>query len=280
MTTRILIIGGALTLCVAGLIALSANAPARQPVTPATLVVTNARIVTVEDAQPEAQAIAIGGDRIVALGTSAEIRRYVGPSTRVIDAQGQLVTPGFIEGHGHFTGVGEAQLNLNLMNVTSWDAIVAMVAEAVKTAKPGQWIVGRGWHQEKWTSAPTPNVEGFPTHASLDRVSPDNPVVLTHASGHASFVNGKAMELSEITKATNNPAGGEVLKDATGEPTGLLRETAEQLIHQTPPSGGAAGARPQGARARGSRSALQGDHQLPGRGLLVRHHRSDEDDGR
>src|SRR5436190_17552639 len=102
MTTRILIIGGALTLCVAGLVALSANAPARQALTPATLVVTNARIVTVEDAQPEAQAIAIGGDRIVALGTSAEIRRYVGPSTRVIDAQGQLVTPGFIEGHGHF----------------------------------------------------------------------------------------------------------------------------------------------------------------------------------
>ena len=148
----------------------------------------------------------------------------------MIDAHGRLVTPGFIEGHGHFTGVGEAQLNLNLMNVTSWDAIVAMVEEAVKTAKPGQWIVGRGWHQEKWTSAPTPNVEGFPTHASLDRVSPDNPVVLTHASGHASFVNGKAMELSGITRATVNPAGGEVLKDANGEPTGLLRETAEGLI--------------------------------------------------
>jgi len=236
MSTRILIIGGALTLCVAGLIALSANTPAPQVVTPATLVVTNARIVTVEDAQPEAEAIAIAGDRIVALGTSAEIARYVGPSTQVIDAHGRLVTPGFIEGHGHFTGVGEAQLNLNLMNVTSWDAIVAMVEEAVKTAKPGQWIVGRGWHQEKWTSAPTPNVEGFPTHASLDRVSPDNPVVLTHASGHASFVNGKAMELSGITRATVNPAGGEVLKDANGEPTGLLRETAEGLIHQTPGS--------------------------------------------
>ena len=233
MSSRILIIGGALTLCVAGLIALAATTPARQPLVPATLVVTNARIVTVEEAQPEAEAIAIAGDRIVALGTSAEIARYVGASTQVIDAKGQLVTPGFIEGHGHFNGVGEAQLNLNLMNVTSWEAIVAMVEEAVKTAKPGQWIVGRGWHQEKWTSVPTPNVEGFPTHASLDRVSPENPVVLTHASGHATFVNGKALELSGITKATVSPAGGEVLKDPSGEPTGLLRETAESLIRET-----------------------------------------------
>ena len=233
MSTPTLIIGGALTLSIAGLIAVSASAPSRQAVTPATLVVTNARIVTVEAAQPQAQAIAIGADRILALGTSAEITRYVGPSTQVIDAKGQLVTPGFIEGHGHFNGVGEAQLNLNLMNVTSWDAIVAMVAEAVRTAKPGQWIVGRGWHQEKWSAPPTPNVEGFPTHASLDRVSPENPVVLTHASGHASFVNGKAMELSGITRTTASPAGGEILKDADGEPTGLLRETAERLVRES-----------------------------------------------
>ena len=146
---------------------------------------------------------------------------------------GQLVIPGFVEGHGHFTGVGEAQLNLNLMNVRSWDEIVAMVAEAVKTAKPGQWIRGRGWHQEKWTAPPSPNVEGFPTHASLDRVSPDNPVVLTHASGHASFVNGKAMEMSGLTRKTPSPDGGEVLKDASGEPTGLLRETASRLDHRS-----------------------------------------------
>ena len=195
--------------------------------------------------------------------------------------RGSCVTPGFIEGHGHFTGVGEAQLNLNLMNVTSWDAIVAMVGEAVKTAKPGQWIVGRGWHQEKWTSAPTPNVEGFPTHASLDRVSPDNPVVLTHASGHASFVNGKAMELSGITKATTNPAGGEVLKDATGEPTGLLRETAEGLIHQTPPSPEERQARARKVLELADREVLsKGITSFQDAGFVVRHHRPDEDDGR
>ena len=118
---------------------------------PADLVLTNGRIVTVEDARPEAEALAVSGDKIMALGTAAEIKAMIGPNTKVIDLQGQLAIPGFIESHGHFTGVGGAQLQLNLMNVDSWDKIVAMVAEAVSRAKPGQWIYGRGWHQEKWT---------------------------------------------------------------------------------------------------------------------------------
>ena len=197
----------------------------------ATLVLTNGRILTVEDALPEVQAVAIRGDRLAALGSVAEIRRYVGPSTEVIDLQGQLAIPGFIEGHGHFSGVGDAELNLKLMPTTSWDQIVSMVADAAKRAKPGEWIIGRGWHQEKWTSRPDPNVEGFPTHASLDAVSPNNPVLLTHASGHASFVNAKAMEISDINRSTPNPAGGEILKDSAGSPTGLLRETASGLVH-------------------------------------------------
>src|SRR3954465_2577251 len=198
---------------------------------PATLVVTNGRILTLEESIPDAQAIAVRGDRVVALGSAADIRRYIGAATDVIDVQGQLVVPGFIEGHGHFSGVGEAELNLKLMPATSWDQIVAMVADAAKTAKPGEWIIGRGWHQEKWTKRPEPNVEGFPTHASLDAVSPNNPVVLTHASGHASFVNAKAMEISDINRTTPNPSGGEILKDAAGNPTGLLRETASGLVH-------------------------------------------------
>jgi predicted amidohydrolase YtcJ len=212
-----------------------ARTPARQaPTAAADLVLTNGKIVTVEDAMPEAGAVAVRGDRIVALGSSAEIRRFTGAATQMVDLKGQLVIPGFIEGHGHFTGVGEAQLNLKLMSVKSWDEIVAMVAEAAKRAKPGEWIVGRGWHQEKWTARPSPNVEGFPTHASLDLVSPANPVVLTHASGHASFANAKAMDLSGITRATPNPPGGEILKDAEGNPTGLLRETASSLVRTGP----------------------------------------------
>ena len=216
------------------ILALTLIAPvqAPPPVASADLVLTNGRVLTVEDALPEAQALAIKGDRIAAIGSSADIRRYVGPSTQVIDLNGQLAIPGFIDGHAHFLGVGEAQLNLNLMSTTSWEQIVAMVGEAVKTAKPGEWIVGRGWHQEKWTSRPQPNVEGFPTHASLDAVSPNNPVVLTHASGHASFVNAKAMEVSGITSATPNPRGGEILKDTNGKATGLLRETASGLLRR------------------------------------------------
>jgi predicted amidohydrolase YtcJ len=197
---------------------------------PADLVLTNGRVVTVDDGRPEVEAIAVSKDRIQALGTAAEIKSLIGPNTQVIDLQGQLAIPGFIESHGHFAGVGGAQLQLNLMNVESWDKIVAMVAEAVSRARPGEWIYGRGWHQEKWTSRPPVNVEGFPTHASLDKVSPNNPVLLVHASGHAAFANGKAMELSGIRRPTESPAGGEILRDANGDATGLLRERAQGLI--------------------------------------------------
>jgi len=206
-----------------------AGAP-QQTVQPADLVITNGKVVTVADGVPEAQAVASTGGRIVAVGTNAEIQKYVGPKTEVIDVRGQLVIPGFIEGHGHFSGVGTSKLNLNLMNAKTWDEIVAMVAERVKTAKPGEWIYGRGWHQEKWDVKPSPEVEGFPVHHSLSKVSPNNPVLLTHASGHASFANAKAMELSGVTGKTPNPAGGDFLKDANGNPTGLFRETASRLI--------------------------------------------------
>jgi predicted amidohydrolase YtcJ len=216
-----------MTLAASGLSACAAPAPATEP---ATLVLTNGKVVTVEDSPAEAQALAIRGDRIVALGTSDEIRRYVGEGTEVIDLAGRLAIPGFIESHGHFNGVGLSQLNLNLMKATSWEEIVSMVEAAARTAKPGQWIYGRGWHQEKWTAKPAPDVEGFPVHDALSRVSPDNPVVLTHASGHASFANAKAMALSGVTGKTPNPPGGDFLKDAKGNPTGLFRETASRLI--------------------------------------------------
>ena len=201
-------------------------------IAPADLVLVNGRIVTMNDAKPEGEAIAVTGEKITYVGTSIEIQRYIGKKTQVIDLGGAFAMPGFIEGHGHFTGVGEAKLGLELMPTKSWDEIVAMVGEAAKKARPGQWIVGRGWHQEKWSGAPSPNVEGFPLHASLDAVSPNNPVVLTHASGHASFANGMALTLSNITKDTPNPNGGEILRDKDGNPTGLLRERASGLVRR------------------------------------------------
>jgi len=223
-------IAAAFTLCVAGLAALAARAPQQASVQQATLVLTNGKIVTVASSPVEAQALAVRDDRIVAVGGTADVKRYIGPRTEVIDLKGHLAIPGFIESHGHFAGVGQAQLNLNLMGATSWQEIVGMVGQAARKAKPGQWIYGRGWHQEKWTTKPDPNVEGFPVHDSLSKVSPENPVLLTHASGHASFANAKAMELSGVTGKTPNPAGGDFLKGPEGNPTGLFRETASRLI--------------------------------------------------
>jgi predicted amidohydrolase YtcJ len=224
--------------------------------TPADLVLRNGRVVTVDERTPEAQAIAASGGKIVFVGTNADVARFVGPSTTVIDLGGQLAIPGFIEGHGHFTGIGENRINLDLMSTKNWDEIVQMVAQAVEKAKPGEWIIGRGWHQEKWTGAPQPNVEGFPLHASLDKVSPNNPVVLTHASGHASFVNQKAMESAGITRTTPNPDGGEILKDTSGNPTGLLREKASGLVHL-----------PTESEDRGRRALQLADEEVTSKGI-------------
>jgi predicted amidohydrolase YtcJ len=202
------------------------------PLPAADLVLLNGRVLTMETATPEAQAIAIRDDAIYVVGTNADVRKRIGPSTQSIDLHGQLAIPGFIESHGHFTAVGDRKEQLDLTKARSWNDIVVMVEEAAKKAKPGEWIHGFGWHQEKWSSKPDPNVEGFPTHASLDNVSPGNPVVLTHASGHAVFVNAQALQVSGIDRTTKNPDGGEILKDQAGDPTGVLRETAEELIKE------------------------------------------------
>lgn len=202
------------------------------PAEKADLVLRNGRIVTVDDARPRAEAIALLGDKIQALGSNTEIQPYIGPQTRVLDLKGSLAIPGFYDSHAHFLGIGEARMNLNLMNARNWDEIVDMVAKAAAKAKPGEWIRGRGWHQEKWDKKPQPDVEGFPTHELLSRASPDNPVILTHASGHATLANAKAMELAGISAATPNPAGGDVLKDAKGQPIGVFRETASGLLRR------------------------------------------------
>jgi predicted amidohydrolase YtcJ len=196
----------------------------------ADLILRNGKIVTLDAAHPEVRAIAIRNGRIIAVGEGAEVRGLQGPATRVIDLEGKLAIPGFIEGHGHFMGVGEAQISLKLTTARNWDEIVAMVAAAVKNAKPGDWIIGRGFHQSKWDKAPQPNVQGFPVHSELSRVSPNNPVWLEHASGHASMVNAAALKAAEISANTPNPAGGEILKDSSGQPTGLLNERAQGLL--------------------------------------------------
>src|SRR5262249_13288687 len=174
--------------------------PAQQTVAPADLVLRNGTIVTVDEGKPEAQALAARGDTIVAVGSNQDIQPYIGASTKVIDLKGALATPGFIDAHVHFTGVGDAAKNLKLATAKNWDEIVRMVGEAAQKAKPGEWILGRGWHQEKWSETPSPNVEGFPLHDALSKAAPNNPVWLTHASGHAGFANALAMKMAEVTK--------------------------------------------------------------------------------
>lgn len=196
----------------------------------ADLILTNAQVYTVNENQLNAEAVAVRDGKIIFVGSNEDVKKYIGDKTEMIDAKGLFVMPGFIEGHGHIHGLVSSLVNLNLMNVKNWEEIVAMVADAVKKAKPGDWIIGRGWHQEKWNPSPAKNYLGYPYHEELDKVSPDNPVLLTHASGHSSYVNAKAMELAGITPSTKNPEGGEIVKDKNGTIVGVFAETAQQLI--------------------------------------------------
>ena len=196
----------------------------------ADLVLRSGRVVTVDEALPEAQAVAVRGDRIVFIGSDVDVEAYVGDGTSVVDLDGRLAIPGFIEGHAHLMGLGQSRLQLDLMETKSYRDLIDMVAGAIASAEPGDWIVGRGWHQSKWDPPPDPDVRGFQTHDALSAISPDNPVLLRHASGHASFANAKAMELAGVTIATPDPVGGEIIRDAAGKPTGIFVETASGLV--------------------------------------------------
>ena len=196
----------------------------------ADMVLEHGNVVTLETAQPTAQALAVKGGRILAIGSDADMAPYIGKATQVVDLKGMTAVPGFIEGHGHFMELGRSLTELDLTKAKDWDDIVALVADAAKKAKPGQWILGWGWHQEKWDHAPQPNVEGLPLHSSLDAVSPSNPVILSHASGHGVYVNAVALKLAGITHATLDPPGGQIVRDAAGEPVGFLRDNAMGLV--------------------------------------------------
>ncbi|MBL8854492.1 MAG: amidohydrolase [Planctomycetaceae bacterium] len=203
----------------------------------ADVILVDAQIHTVDVAKPLATALAIQADRILAVGTREELQPLIGPETKVWSAGGRCVTPGFIEGHGHFLGLGQSLQMLDLSAAKSWDEIIAQVQSAASELEPGQWIVGRGWHQEKWATPPSDHVDGYPRHHKLSEVSPQNPVLLTHASGHASFANDYAMKLAGVTAETPNPPGGELLKavdPATGEleAIGVFRETAAALVQR------------------------------------------------
>lgn len=194
-------------------------------------VLTNGTVITVDTAVPNAQAIALKDGRILALGTAQEMTQFIGQSTDVIDLEGKVAMPGFTEGHGHFLNLGEALTLLDLMPTRSFEEIVAMVAEAVASAEPGEWIVGRGWHQERWGMSEAVLYDGI-HHRALSEVSPNNPVFLAHASGHAAYANELALSLAAIDNNTLNTKGGIIVRDENGEATGYLRQNAQMPLRR------------------------------------------------
>ncbi|MBS0584213.1 MAG: amidohydrolase [Proteobacteria bacterium] len=197
---------------------------------PADLVLLDANIATLDPLKPQAQALAVRDGRIVALGTDAAIRRYVGQQTKTLDLHGAFVTPGFIEDHGHLMDTGESLMQVDVGKPANWDEVVAVVKAAVAKAKPGEWIIGQGWQQAKWNKVPQPNVDGLPLPAALDAASPDNPVLLNHASGHGIIANAQALKLAGIGDKTPDPAGGAIVRDAQGHATGMLRDNAADPV--------------------------------------------------
>ena len=202
----------------------------------ATMIIHGGTIYTVDESQSTVEAVAVKDNVILFAGSFTEAEAYKNDQTEMIDLEGKTMTPGLIEGHGHFMGLGYNELQLDLMNTKSYQEIVDAVAERVKDAKPGEWILGRGWHQSKWDSMPSNAVKGFQTHHKLSEVSPDNPVYLRHASGHAGFANAKAMEIAGLIDLSGEGItsyeidGGEVFVDASGRPTGVFNERAQTLI--------------------------------------------------
>ncbi len=201
------------------------------PLPVASLILRNGVIATLDPLQPQVQAIAIRGGRVLALGSDAAIAHYRGPGTRVLDLHGAFVTPGLIEGHGHLLDTGQSLMELPLGRAPDWAGIVAMVRAAAAQARPGEWIVGAGWQQSKWDRVPQPNVAGLPLPAALDAASPRNPVLLIHASGHAIYANAAALRLAGIGLRTPNPPGGSIVRDTQGNAIGMLRDTAAAPVY-------------------------------------------------
>ncbi len=188
------------------------------------LIIHHARVYTAVDAHPEAAALAIRGDRLVAVGPEAEILALKGAATQVVDLGGRTVVPGLTDAHGHFTNLGSSLQRLDFRGLRSYDAIVAMVKARAATARPGEWILGRAWDQNLWEN------KAFPTHDKLDAAAPNNPVYLTRVDGHAGLANAKAMQLAGVTRATEAPAGGRLIRDANGSPSGVFVDGAQELI--------------------------------------------------
>ena len=198
----------------------------------ADMIIHNGMIYTMNDLNPTAEAVAVSSGKIIALGKYTDLDPLITPRTKIINLRGTTMTPGIIEGHGHFYGLGLAKMQLDLSKTESYQDLVDMVSDAVENSKPGEWILGRGWHQSKWSDDKSDFVKGFQTHERLSEISPNNPVWLKHASGHAGFANQKAMNIAGVNKETEFGFGGEIIKDLSRKPTGVFNERAQGLISE------------------------------------------------
>ncbi len=187
-------------------------------------ILLNGNIITLDATRPRVSALALAGERIVAVGADAEIAALAGPRTARNDLGGRTVWPGLTDAHIHWEGVARALQDVDLHDVPSKAEAVRRVAERAHRTPPGEWIVGRGWAQDLWDE------RAFPTAADLDAVTPQHPVYLSARSGHAAWVNSRALALAHITASTPDPVGGQIVRDAHGRPTGILLEDAAMLM--------------------------------------------------
>ena len=197
---------------------------------PADLVVTNGRIYTADGARPIVDAMAIRGGRVVFVGDRAGARALTGANTRTLDLQGRTVIPGMTDAHAHVTGLGQSLLNVDLVGTTSYEQVIARVVERARTTPKGEWIVGRGWDQNDWGDT------RWPTHEALSHAVPDHPVYLERVDGHAGLVNALALQKMGVTKATKDPSGGAIERDAQGNPAGVFVDNAQDLIGRAIPA--------------------------------------------
>ncbi|HEX7487125.1 MAG TPA: amidohydrolase [Vicinamibacterales bacterium] len=195
----------------------------------ADLIVVNARVWTVDLARPEAEAVAVTGDRIVAVGTRAEVERLRGANTRVIDGAGRFLMPGFNDAHIHLM-TGGAQLDsVNLKDAGTPSEFARRIGERANSAAKGEWILGGNWDEQKWTGAP------LPTRDLVDGVTPDTPIFVNRYDEHMSLANSVALRLAGVTARTPDPPGGEIVRDAKGDPTGILKDAAQSYVYKVIP---------------------------------------------
>jgi predicted amidohydrolase YtcJ len=196
---------------------------------PADLIVLNAKVYTADVNRPVAEAFAVRGGRIAFVGSARGALALAGPRTERLDLAGRTVFPGMVDAHAHLLGLGQALRTVDLVGTRSYDEVIARVVERARTARPGEWIRGRGWDQNDWADT------RFPTHQALSRAVPNNPVYLTRVDGHAALVNAKALELAQVTAATPDPTGGRFIHDSAGTPTGVLIDAAQGVVGRVIP---------------------------------------------